>query len=562
MSEGRRRTANLRKLVRIATEYEAHDGRDLRGFLDHAAARAAFSDRESEAAAASEDHAGVRVMTVHAAKGLEFDTVAVADLGRSLCSGGQPPELRIDFDAEEIADASGEAPTPARVGMRLARAAAESIDTEGYGSLGEAAGDGEAEESGRLVYVAASRAERRLILSGVYADKDLEESEKPRRTRTALGCLLPGLGVEGIDGERVSVPGPSARAGLEGSTSFGEVEIAVRVIGAGAESAQRLAEDRRAPSEPAPVTDASAAPLIALADGGAAAARSLSYVALADYGRCGYRFLIERVIGLGGGLPAATPEAGGGSRLEPDAEGAAGLDWDERHAAPEEPDGLDEGEAVSPALRHARMGFGRAVHELLEWSARNGWTLPDERVRAAALAREGAAPDTDARLLAMLEGWLASPLLAELRDDSGGHPAARGRVPPGARGRDDPPRHDRPSRRRRRRRPGDRHRLQDRPPRLPRAGPRRGLPDPALAVRGGGRRGHGRRVGPQRLRLPRAAGRPGRLGPRRGRDRRRALRDRGGGRRDPRRALRGHLTSPPRPLPRLPRPRQALPPPA
>ena len=33
MDAGRRRTANLRKLVRIATEYEAHDGRDLRGFL-------------------------------------------------------------------------------------------------------------------------------------------------------------------------------------------------------------------------------------------------------------------------------------------------------------------------------------------------------------------------------------------------------------------------------------------------------------------------------------------------------------------------------------------------
>ena len=48
LDDGRRRTANLRKLVRIATEYEAHDGRDLRGFLDHAAARAAFSDREAE----------------------------------------------------------------------------------------------------------------------------------------------------------------------------------------------------------------------------------------------------------------------------------------------------------------------------------------------------------------------------------------------------------------------------------------------------------------------------------------------------------------------------------
>lgn len=422
MDEGRRRTANLRKLVRIATEYEAHDGRDLRGFLDHAAARAAFSDRESEAAAASEDHAGVRVMTIHAAKGLEFETVAVADLGRGLNSGGQPPELRLDFETEEIAasaeDSDG-APTPARVGMRLARAAAETLDTEGYKSLGEAAGDGEAEESGRLVYVAASRAERRLLLSGVYDDKDLEKSEKPRRTRSALGCLLPELGVEGVDGQVVTMPPPSAREGLDDPGPYSEVEVAVRVIGSGEETARRLARDRREPDEVIPAADAAAAPLLSLADGGAAAARSLSYVALADYGRCGYRFLIERVIGLGSGPQAATPEASGGSRLD-SGEEPTGREWDER------PDGngdatepIDDGEAVSPALRHARMGFGRAVHELLEWSARNGWALPDERVRAAALAREGAAPDADARLLAMLEGWIASPLLAELRASGG-----------------------------------------------------------------------------------------------------------------------------------------------
>ncbi len=99
MDDGLRRTANLLKLVRIAGEYEAHEGRDLRGFLDQAATRAAMSDREAEAAVAAEDHAGVRVMTVHAAKGLEFDCVAVADLGRKLAGGGQPPYLRLAFEA-------------------------------------------------------------------------------------------------------------------------------------------------------------------------------------------------------------------------------------------------------------------------------------------------------------------------------------------------------------------------------------------------------------------------------------------------------------------------------
>lgn len=409
LEDGRRRTANLMKLVRIATEYEAHDGRDLRGFLDHAVARAGLSDREAEAATGSEQHAGVRVMTVHAAKGLEFETVAVADLGRGLCIGGQPPELRIDFEAEGTAVAAREGPPPARVGLRLARAGAGSVDTEGYGRLNEDAADSEAEESGRLAYVAASRAERRLLLSGTFVDKDLEESGKPRRQRSALACLLPALGVEGTDGQLLEVPAPEPRPGFE--ARFGPAQIAVRVIGAGSATAARLALDRRRRAAAAPAVVGGRPPLIGRVEGGAAAARSLSYAALADFERCGYRFLAERVIGLGSGTEAATPEAprGGGD----DPADSTPSDWDEPsdradRGAPE------AGGAFEPAAREARMGFGRAVHALLEWSARHDWKLPPKELREALLARERVVPGGSDRARATLEGWLASPLLSEL----------------------------------------------------------------------------------------------------------------------------------------------------
>ena len=328
----------------------------------------------------SEQHAGVRVMTVHAAKGLEFETVAVADLGRPLCVGGQPPELRLDFEVEAAVAAAGEGPPPARVGLRLARAGATSIDTEGYSGLNESAADAEAEESGRLVYVAASRAQRRLILSGTFADKDLEASEKPRRSRSALGCLLPALAVEAVDGETVTIPAPAPREGLD--EAFAVAEVSVRVIGAGAETVSRLSRDRRgdaaSPSPPA----AGRPPLIELADGGAAAARSLSYAALSDYRRCGYRFLVERVIGLGRGYEASAP-----------ATSSAGSDAGGRR----------------------RMGFGRAAHSLLEWSARNGWSEPGADRIDSALAREGAA-GAEARARDAVVAWLGSDLLAELRD--------------------------------------------------------------------------------------------------------------------------------------------------
>ena len=79
---GERRLANLRKLMRLAREYEGSEGRDLRGFLAYAAGQDLAEAREGEAALESEGLDAVRLMTIHRAKGLEFPVVCVADLGR------------------------------------------------------------------------------------------------------------------------------------------------------------------------------------------------------------------------------------------------------------------------------------------------------------------------------------------------------------------------------------------------------------------------------------------------------------------------------------------------
>ncbi len=379
MDDGLRRTANLLKLVRIAGEYEAHEGRDLRGFLDQAASRAALSDREAEAAIAAEDHAGIRVMTIHAAKGLEFDCVAVADLGRKLASGTQTPYLRLAFEASADPAAETEAPAP-RIGLRLARAGAKVIDHAGYKQLNLDASDAEAEESGRLVYVAASRARSRLLLSGLFdPEKDILESDKPDRQLSVLGCLLPSLGVDGTDGQIVAAPAPDALEGIEAS-SFGPAPITVRVTGAGREQAERLAADDRRPRRTA-APRGGTPPMLALAERATAAARSLSYAALADYRRCGYRFLAERVLQIGRDGEATVQAADGPS-----------------------------------APRPGGMGFGRAVHELLEWSARNGWDAPPGPLVDATLNREGFDPAAGGSASAMVSGWLESPLLSELRE--------------------------------------------------------------------------------------------------------------------------------------------------
>ena len=134
----------------------------------------------------------------------------------------------------------------------------------------------------------------------------------------------------------------------------------------------------------------------------------LSYSALDAFKRCGYRFYVERVLGVRAGLvTAAAPREDEGD--EPDDEARAG---DELHE-PEGDEAVVGGAGPSPAL-----ALGNAVHAALEWSARAGWEHPGTERLAALLAREG----VDGRRRSWpgrrgwWTGWLGSELCAELRD--------------------------------------------------------------------------------------------------------------------------------------------------
>ena len=83
--------ANVRKLMRMAREYEADEGRDLRGFIDAIAERDVIQEREGEAPLEAETLDAVRLMTIHRAKGLEFPVVAVGDLGKIGPRRRRPP---------------------------------------------------------------------------------------------------------------------------------------------------------------------------------------------------------------------------------------------------------------------------------------------------------------------------------------------------------------------------------------------------------------------------------------------------------------------------------------
>ncbi|MEJ7891944.1 MAG: UvrD-helicase domain-containing protein [Solirubrobacteraceae bacterium] len=249
---GERRLANLRKLMRLAREYERSEGRDLRAFVDFAVTQDLSGAREGEAALESEGLDAVRLMTIHRAKGLEFPVVCVADLGRQGPGGG--PSLLL----------GGE-----RIGIRLktlgAAAGTPALD---FLALNEERLRREDEEERRLFYVAMTRAQETLILSGGMA---LER------------------GVGGVD----SRPGGAPVAWIARALA-GVVEPRIN-------DPARLRPLAAAPARPAGTALGVPATLLAVAAPAPvapAAPTRLSFSSLGDYGRCAYRWYLRRTLGL------------------------------------------------------------------------------------------------------------------------------------------------------------------------------------------------------------------------------------------------------------------------
>jgi ATP-dependent exoDNAse (exonuclease V) beta subunit len=376
MDRGARRYANVRKLMRLARSFEAAEGRDLRGFLEFVA-QSAGVDREGEAATEAEEHDGVRVMTIHAAKGLEFGVVAVADLGRELLAGASRAPIK-------VGDAGDEEPALPRVGIRLARLGASAVGIFGYDELVEAAATEEAAEACRLAYVAATRAQDRLILSGRYNARRLAKPATDMALTTPITeRLMRGLEIAPGEDVELSVPPPRPRPGLDEPVGAGR--IAVRFNLPEPDSFRALGAHPGS-REPVSATVLGHPPLGRPAPTPEPGARHLSYSALATYGRCGYRFYAERVLGL--------------SRAD--------------------------GEAATDAPSGGRFAFGNAVHAILEWCARHDWRPPDEALCRDLLRREGVDGAADlGRARDLVGAWLGSKLCEEVAERA----AARAEMP-------------------------------------------------------------------------------------------------------------------------------------
>ncbi|HTZ85812.1 MAG TPA: UvrD-helicase domain-containing protein [Solirubrobacteraceae bacterium] len=288
---GERRLANVHKLLRLAREFEAREGRDLRGFLEQVEYLRGSAAIEPDAPVEGAEPDAVRLMTVHAAKGLEFGVVCVADLGR--LPNARTPDLLVEGP---------------RMGVRLMRLDGErSVPALEYEELCTQRREREAQEEDRILYVAMTRARDLLLLSGSV--------DFGRWPRVGAGCSplawlgaaiderLPGLlasgepapgeialGPEGAGRVRLILNSAAAPAlgGLGSHTPprEGGPSPAVPPSGESWPVAQPSSATRSTTHEPPQIT-------------------ALSYSSLTELERCGYRYYLERVLGLGEDRAAA-----------------------------------------------------------------------------------------------------------------------------------------------------------------------------------------------------------------------------------------------------------------
>ena len=170
--------ANVSRLADLARTFEISGGISFRGFVEELAAQAE-KEEASEAPVLEEDSDGVRLMTVHGAKGLEFKVVILADMTANLSA--REPDQFVDGARRLSA-------------TRLLRCAPRELaEHEPQESARERA------EGIRVAYVAATRA-RDLLVVPAIGDEPFEGWLGPlnkaiypsranwRKSKTAPGC--------------------------------------------------------------------------------------------------------------------------------------------------------------------------------------------------------------------------------------------------------------------------------------------------------------------------------------------------------------------------------------
>jgi len=182
-NSGREAFANVLKFAREAAAFEAGEGTGAAGFAAHLDAKERLGDVEAPASVADDGSSAVRIMSVHASKGLEFPVVVVPDLASSGRSSTDIVRMAAGPDGLRMALA----PPTTDDGSKPPKSAW----TEEFSEIEKQAS---AEEGDRVLYVAFTRARDLLIASGCMNMQPKSESKASHhliRLARLLGVSMP-----------------------------------------------------------------------------------------------------------------------------------------------------------------------------------------------------------------------------------------------------------------------------------------------------------------------------------------------------------------------------------
>lgn len=278
--EGRQAFGNVLKIVRRIAQLETEGVTGPAAIEAHFAAMQAYGVNATPAVLASEGQEVVRVMSVHSSKGLEFPVVAAVGLDRYVVDRSAAIQV-------------GRLPEPPRLvsfALRSPDAHKDRADETRSGRTRARARQDEAEEAARLFYVACTRAEDVLLLSGAAALAKPPNAGDPQ-PMSALRRVL--FGAETIEPSAGSV-----------ERSLGETNVLVEIL---AESSSEVGsctghdDDRPIEADPGHESHTRTRSRSLSGDFGASTTRltRFSYSDLALFKRCPLRFHAEKMLRLG-----------------------------------------------------------------------------------------------------------------------------------------------------------------------------------------------------------------------------------------------------------------------
>lgn len=248
LPRGQQRVANVRKLLAVADRH--NDARAFREWLDDASEQELA---ESEAATFSEDDDAVRLLTVHASKGLDFPIVFVPEIGAA------PP--RPEKGAARISLGAGDDANT--IAVRAADEGGLVIEPPSFASAYATTRRRERAERQRLAYVAITRAADAMFLVGGRAREGTGDASS-----STLGVL-----------EEIA---RDDRAVAAASLAIEDVEVPAPVV--------------RGQDEPLAVPVGAIAPRPPVVPSWRAL--PIAPTALADFDHCPRRFELVHVLGL------------------------------------------------------------------------------------------------------------------------------------------------------------------------------------------------------------------------------------------------------------------------